>query len=118
RALLFDAAGAGPLGEASLAALTAARLLRVVGCGAEGVERVAVYDDAVRAVVAARLGPAEMRRINLDLGHMMARGPSSDAASVAECFERAGVPELGVAHLRAAAEQASVSREHDHALAF
>ena len=118
RDLLFEAAGAGLLGEEALVSLAAVRLLRVTACGAGGVERVAIYDDRVRAVVVSRIEPAEVRRLNLELGHVLAARPGSDPAAPAACYERAGAPELCVAHLRAAADRAGSARDHDRAAAL
>ncbi len=115
RGLLLQVGEAGPYGDAALADLTAARLLRATAGGPGGADRIAIHDERTRAVVASRTPAAATRRIHLDLGHALAARPGADPEAAAECFQRAEAPELSAEHFRAAAERAMAGRVHDRA---
>ncbi len=113
RGVLHDVGGAGPLGDASLAALTASRLLRVTGVGAG--DRVRVRDEGTRQGIVARTLPAVTRQIYLDLGHALAARPDADPREAAAHLRSAGAVALAVAHLAAAAERAAGVGDFDRA---
>jgi serine/threonine protein kinase len=65
RGRLIAVAGAGPAGDAALAALASARVVRVDGVR-DG-DRVRPYDERTRALIVARTPPAMARQIHCDL---------------------------------------------------
>ena len=113
RGVLLAVAGAGPVGDAALAALTADRLVCATGVGAG--DRLRVRDEDLRRGIAARTPPAVARQIHLDLGQALAAWPEAEPSRAAAHLRQGGAVALAAAHLTAAAERAAEGGDPDRA---
>jgi tetratricopeptide (TPR) repeat protein len=107
------AAGFEAEGEAALAALRSAHLVRTRRTNAR--DEVEPYHDRIRGAVLAEVAPEELRRLHDRLATALVTAGVGDPERLAAHYEEAGHPEAAAEYASAAADEATEALAFDRA---